>query len=56
MKKLKCDCGNETEFVERTVVKFTVDADGSREEKICELNIYYCAVCSQQLYQEKDGN
>lgn len=49
MTLLECKCGNETEFYERTVVQFIVDAEGNREEKILETTHYYCLECDKEV-------
>lgn len=45
--ELSCECGNETEFSERTIVEFIVDAEGNREEKVLEETDYLCSKCGQ---------
>lgn len=45
--ELSCECGNEEDFSERTVVEFIVDAEGNREEKVLEETDYICLNCKQ---------
>lgn len=47
---LECECGNETEFYEETIVRFTVDAEKNREEKLDEKTNYYCIECDIEVF------
>lgn len=45
--ELSCECGNETEFTEKTTVEFIVDAECNRGEKVFEQTDYFCMVCGK---------
>jgi len=45
--ELSCECGNEFNFIERTVVEFYVDGEGNRDEKITEDTEYLCGECQE---------
>lgn len=45
--ELGCECGNESDFSEKTVVIFTVDGEGNREYKEIETINYYCRNCGK---------
>lgn len=45
--ELSCECGNESMFLERIMVDFTVDGEGNREDKIWESTEYVCCECNR---------
>jgi len=51
---LRCNCGNETEWSEKTTVEFIVDAEGNRQEKVLEDTEYFCLACDE--YAEIKGD
>lgn len=46
---LSCECGNETEWSEKTTVEFIVDVKGYREEKVIEDTEYFCETCGNRV-------
>lgn len=47
MIELSCECGNEVEFKEKTVVIFAVDGRGNREQKEIETTNFFCKYCGK---------
>lgn len=45
--ELSCECGNETDFLEVTLISFNVDGEGNREDKITEDTKFECRVCGE---------
>jgi hypothetical protein len=53
MEKLYCsECENETDFQERTIVIFSVNEDGEREDKVSEETVFSCIFCRKELKLE----
>lgn len=45
--ELSCECGNESEFIEKTTIEFTVDGECNREKKTVETTEYFCGNCGK---------
>lgn len=45
--ELSCECGNETEWSEKTIIEFIVDGEGNRMEKVIEDTEYFCETCGE---------
>lgn len=53
---LKCECGNEEDWVEETIVSCSCDAHGNREEIVEETTKYFCGICSAEVWFEEPEN
>ena len=49
MNELLCECGNDGEFREETIVTFTVDSERNREYKEDEVTNYFCQRCGKEF-------
>lgn len=47
--ELSCECGNEEDFSEKTIMQFTVDGEGNREHKEIESTNYFCRCCGKPV-------
>lgn len=49
---LKCECGNDKEFIKETTVSKLVDSKGKLYRKIHESNPrYFCPACRQEVWK-----